>query len=195
MILVTHERVGEELSELERGVISAFPSEENLEYINEIKKRGNCDSVKESLTALLLLERAVRALGGKSEGLIFSRSQNGKPFFRGGEYFFSVTHSSGLVAVAVSDGGEVGIDLECAELTDERAARLSSRYFEGNELTSSNLLRRWVRTEAYVKLLGTTLSDKLSRSAREDVNFYDLAISGYPAAIAYFGEQEIVFLN
>lgn len=67
-----------------------------------------------------------------------------KPYFDGGP-FFSVSHTSTRVAVALSADGEVGIDLE--DLCPDEAER-DVRHRE---------LRRWTATEATLKALGADL--------------------------------------
>ncbi len=196
MILVAYKRVEEGRAKLEEVARRAFPSRENDSYIGEISERKNQASAKESLAALSLLSELLKNLAAETEKLVLRRDENGKPFFEGGEFDFSVSHSKGIVAVALSDTGAVGIDVEASKMTDDRAKRLFERYFsDGGSSAPSreDFLRLWVRTEAYVKLCGMTLADGLRSEIPDGVNFYDFEICGFPASLSYFENQTVEF--
>lgn len=63
------------------------------------------------------------------------RTECGKPYFEAEGYpAFSISHSGGLIAVAITrDGGRVGIDVESADRLCN--TRLSDRFFSGLRLT------------------------------------------------------------
>jgi 4'-phosphopantetheinyl transferase len=104
-------------------------------------------------------------------GLSFSYSSFGKPslsgdFARGG-LRFNLSHSGGLGLVAVTDLGEVGVDIECIrpELAGEDIAR---HYFSPSEVAAlfglppesriEAFFTCWTRKEAYIKARGEGLS-------------------------------------
>ena len=104
-----------------------------------------------------LLEYAVnRSFGLKAEGLTFSVDENGK--WSCGECFFSLSHSRGAVAVAVSRK-RVGVDIESTDrpmsaglpgkiLTDTERQEYDA-LTEGEKL--SYLLQAWCAKEALFK--------------------------------------------
>lgn len=83
---------------------------------------------------------------------------NGKPYARQGDVFFSITHSAGMCAIALSDVA-VGIDIE---RTDRRISpRMIRRVFSDKEISifSDNLIRAWCRKECIAKLTGEGIVD------------------------------------
>lgn len=85
---------------------------------------------------------------------------HGKPR-KVGDLHYSLSHSANRVAVAVTDGGQVGVDIE-------RVSEVSGieRYvLHPDEVLpehSSDLLRYWVRKEAVLKATGVGLSVSMS---------------------------------
>ncbi len=88
---------------------------------------------------------------------------------------FNLSHSSGWVMIAVTDGPAVGIDLENAERLEREEAdldRLAERVLSSQELTlwlplpledkGEAFLRAWTRKEAYGKATGRGVFDGLS---------------------------------
>ena len=194
MILLAYKRADMARAELEMAVRRAFSSDENGDYIDGIVAKKNDLSASESLTALLLLANMTLKLGYDIGNLILRRSENGKPYFEGNMLDFSISHSRGIVAVALSDSGSVGIDVEASEMSNEKAKKLAERYF-GNktEPSAEEFMRQWVRREAYVKLLGSTLSECIGKEIPDNVGFFDFDIFGHPASVAYLGEQAVEF--
>lgn len=104
----------------------------------------------------------------------FGTDPNGKPFLAGGgPVAFSLSHTAGLVACAVSTDGEVGVDVErVARVGDWRA--IATRYFSKAELRAieaepqerrpSRFIEIWTLKEAFAKALGLGLSQPLDSS-------------------------------
>lgn len=98
---------------------------------------------------------------------------------------FSLSHTPGLVALAVTSVGEVGLDVECVRETPDDLA-IARRYFarlEADRLEAlppaerrRRFLEYWTLKEAYVKATGQGLSADLQQ-------FWFPAIS--PPAIAF----------
>lgn len=107
------------------------------EILEHIKDASNERFRKERCGAYILLTTVVRNVLGFMPQLLFS--QNGKPYFdaKYGVYF-SVTHTDNMVAVSVSDKCCVGVDAEI-EISDDRAARLESRFFSGLSISVRSL--------------------------------------------------------
>ncbi len=201
MITVLYARLGDcSLSSLLCEAKDSFPHPDCAEYIDALAKKSNAESARESLAALVLLGRAAEWMGIETDELALARSQNGKPFFKGGEAEFSLTHSRGYVAVALSDEGEVGIDLESSEYDKDKAKRIAERYFcdgEKEEFLHSpeSFLRIWTKKEAYVKLLGITLAEQISGGDIEDVACRYFEVDGHPLTLCTYHTAENVTLG
>lgn len=134
------------------------------DYINQ--KKGN--SRAERAAGMLLLRQALSELGVGYYGV--ETLPTGKPVLTGAPYHFSISHSGGLCALALSDR-PVGIDLQSLSAFDLIAdtERFSKRFLASDERaafseepTREQLCRIWTQKEALAKLLGRTLSTSLS---------------------------------
>ena len=115
-----------------------------------------------------------RYLTTKPEELRFSYGPYGKPALDGehkeSSLKFNLSHSRGIGLVAISEGREVGVDVEYvrADFATEDIAR---RFFSPREVAAFNALpkelrvaaffRCWTRKEAYIKAIGRGLSQPL----------------------------------
>jgi 4'-phosphopantetheinyl transferase len=124
----------------------------------------------------------LRQLLGRYSGLppriiALSSAPNGKPRLdsrspNGAAISFNLTHSHGRALVAVSDGREVGIDLEKIE-PEVRALAIARRYFCRAELAAiesaavplqpQTFYRYWVAKEAVLKAQGIGLAFPIDR--------------------------------
>ena len=114
---------------------------------------------KESPAARALLLQVLEEEYGLGSPVILS-GQQGKPFVQDGPCF-SISHSRGNIAVAVSQG-EVGLDLEQVRPYHEKLPRrIFSReellWFEGRGETRIDFFTLWTLKESYFKYLGTGL--------------------------------------
>jgi 4'-phosphopantetheinyl transferase len=149
------------------------------------------------------------------EEIIFEYTTHGKPFLKGeplGGVQFNVSHSGDMVAVAVSCGRRVGIDIEKIRddiLESDPSLRLFSET-ESAAIRNSRghakaelFLRIWTRKEALLKATGDGiggLPDSPDLLNTTDISLngtvwqvYDLKISpGYSAALATEGTGNIV---
>jgi phosphopantetheinyl transferase len=66
------------------------------------------------------------------------RNEYGKPYLADSDIRISLSHSNGVVAVCLSDEGEVGVDLQ-SEIEPERAERLKERFFTSLEVKNENI--------------------------------------------------------
>jgi 4'-phosphopantetheinyl transferase len=159
-----------------------------------VAERGDPDSfVREVLGS---------ALGCEPAELRFGRTERGKPFLEhpAGGPRFSVSHSGGLVAVAVAAGREVGVDVqETRPVT--RLMEIAERHFTPDESAALRgaggderlalFHRLWVRKEAYLKATGEGLAgslasfDALALSLPPGWELEDLELpAGYAGAVA-----------
>lgn len=147
-----------------------------IDYIN--KTRGN--ALFERAAGMRLLAEALKAegVGDFKIGI----SKEGKPFLVGNKLYFSISHSGGLCALALSDK-PCGVDLQETEAVERIADknRFAKRYFAPDELkiykddpTAETLSQIWTRKESLAKLLGLQLNNALtglSSYSRGDVAF------------------------
>lgn len=132
------------------------------DYINEKKGIPRL----ERATGMLLLSDALEKLGIKDFRI--DTLSSGKPVLRGLPFHFSVSHSGGLCAMALSDT-PVGIDLQETDTFDRvDLDRFAARFLAPDEYeafceepTPEQLCRIWTRKEALAKLLGRPLSSSL----------------------------------
>ena len=88
----------------------------------------------------------------------FLYNEHGAPYLEHGPYF-SISHSTQGIAVAVSDT-PVGIDIEGMRKLDDGLVRKTMNPDEQSRIAASanptqEFIRLWTRKEAYVKMLGT----------------------------------------
>ena len=106
-------------------------------------------------------------LGQEPGRIRFAYGERGKPRLAGaGELRFNLSHSRDVVAIALSEGREVGIDVE-ARREFPRAEGIARRFlppaatggidWAGKDL-SRDFFRTWVRQEAYAKGCGAGLA-------------------------------------
>lgn len=198
MILLTGAKIPNGLDKqiLGETVRLLFPHEKNREYIGNIEKRADLPAI-ESLFALALLYELIRSLEARIDTaeLIFARSEMGKPYFEGSPVKFNISHSKGYVAVAVSLGEELGVDVEATDLPPERAIKLAERYFAREDLVAvsrdaSRFAKIWSEKEAQAKFFGESVGNLFSCEKKEDffanprdVRLHRFAIDGHPVTL------------
>ncbi len=111
-------------------------------------------------------------------GLVFSYSETGKPNIgtRAAELQFNLSHSAGLAALVVTEGIELGVDIEQVRPLKEDIA---TRFFSPREVAYLKSLseaeqlpafyRCWTRKEAVLKATGEGL--------RRALNSFDVAFA------------------
>jgi len=128
---------------------------------------------KLSLAADMLVRDAIsKELGIKKEEIVFETNENGKPYAKGLNIHFSLSHSGDLVFLALSDG-PVGIDAEkMRDVNLDIANRMFTEgekdyVFKEEEKVKERFFEIWTKKEAYVKMLGGRVLDFLSFSVLE----------------------------
>lgn len=134
----------------------------------------------------------VRVILGRHLGVLpadvsIDKGPHGKPVLKEGVPHFSLSHTQGMIAVAVREAGPVGIDVETTERKPPQPGMLQRtltetelQTLEGQSLGSvrSAFLQVWSRKEAYAKGLGVGLGlDFQVIQAGWD----DIAIAGNPS--------------
>ena len=109
------------------------------------------------------------------------KTENGKPYVNNEGVFFSISHTHGLVAVAVADS-PVGIDCELIiKKSKEDAKRFSARFFTQGEFdylsekdfNSLEFFKLWTAKEAVIKKRGSNMSDIKKIDVRtENIEFF-----------------------
>jgi 4'-phosphopantetheinyl transferase len=102
----------------------------------------------------------------------FSADRNGKPTLSGYAHApsFNLSHSQDAMVLAISRGGEVGIDIEAVRALPE-AEKIAARFFAPGEIEALRSLALdererafftcWTRKEAFVKAVGGGLRQAL----------------------------------
>lgn len=125
-----------------------------------------------------LLRRALSRHGDRAPNRWrFETDAGGKPFLVDAGAFrasFSLSHTNGMVACAVTAEGNIGIDVECLD-RDVDTGAIAARFFAAGEAAHLNRLdddaRRsrfvdlWTLKEALAKALGTGLVTSLAALA------------------------------
>ena len=148
-----------------KEALSLFSSRENTEYFSNLKGEKNDNGIKESFFAVITLAKALKMLplSINTQSVIFGKTDAGKPYFKNSQVCFSISHSKDRVVCAVSDVEKLGVDTECAEISDEKAKKLANRYFSKDEADTvekhPHLFKEmWCEKEAITKFFGKELS-------------------------------------
>lgn len=146
-------------------LISAF----GAEYTESLTRKSGAEQEMSLLGATLLLSMLESAGIPCGENTLIRRNENGKPYFPALPHIcFSISHRSGTVVCALSDGGEVGIDLEYLSLPEssdkaEQRKRLAVRWLAPRGIdttdTPEGFLYGWTSLEAASKYAGGKLSN------------------------------------
>lgn len=128
--------------------------QENIEetILNALE---NDKITKQKRAGYTLLKYAAKKQWGIDINLSnISVSENGKPYIEG--FNFSISHSGGLVCVAISDS-EIGVDLECSSKYHKWRS-LQRRVLNPNEVVldcnNETMTKIWTQKEAIFKLNG-----------------------------------------
>ncbi len=130
----------------------------------------------EYLRARALVRRALSwYAGGDPRGWRFENNAWGRPFVLGVPgVFFNLSHTRGMLCVALARDPEVGVDVEWLERPGETVA-VAGRYFAPAELAALRALEAsaqrdaffdyWTLKEAYIKARGRGMAIPLQRFA------------------------------
>ncbi len=130
---------------------------------------NSSDAAQQFLAARYFLKRILGdALSLPPSSLSFAYTDSGKPFLsQSPDIQFNISHAQDLIAVVLSFGYEVGVDIEFQRPVTSVEA-LSARFFSPTEQTflknlpsecrSDAFFYLWTRKEAFLKTLGGGLS-------------------------------------
>ena len=155
---------------------SSFCGKQNTEYIDRIASRVP-SAAEEGLYALEILAKMLKECfpDESFEKIVLRRHESGKPYLEGSSLKFSLSHSCGKVVCAISDDGEVGVDIEAGEIAPARADGIAARFFSKDEVLrlsgdTEAFRREWTRKEAAAKMLGIPLAEYLKACKNDDSN-------------------------
>jgi 4'-phosphopantetheinyl transferase len=112
--------------------------------------------------------------GRPAEGFRFAVTEHGKPYLAETQLHVSLSHCRGMVAVAVTTAGEVGVDVEALDRRADPA--IAERFFAPEEVQAlravpdeaaraEHFMRLWTLKEAFIKALGKGLAQPLDQFA------------------------------
>ena len=167
---------------------------------SEILNKKEISHADESLAARVLLDRLLESKSIPTSAEALQKDGLGKPFLPIDNIEISITHSEGLVAVALSAGeGKVGIDAELSERYDqEKQKRLVERFFNENEKREffnenapSGFVSIWTRKEAVAKRDGIGLAKSFGIKENPSGKIYEFKLLNFVLAVATEGERQI----
>lgn len=141
----------------------------------KIKNINNKEKAVASLGAYTLLSMALKKVGGSDE-VQLSYTQNGKPFIKGADICFNLSHSKDY-AVCVVDEREVGIDIEKVRKVKEGIAERFFAAAEQEEIEKmvccgceSAFISAWVLKESLIKAKSGTIVSDLAKAEIKRTN-------------------------
>lgn len=155
--------------------------DENADYLLSDYRRGKLSkakketSRKEGIGAELLLNYAVKqCLPTFALPLNITVGRCGKPTLQNGELQFSLSHSEGLVAVALCDSA-VGVDIQAKTQYNRALAKRffaedEQRYIDNHADKDKLFTEVWCLKESYIKALGTGLHTPLGSFSTVDMS-------------------------
>lgn len=163
-----------------KAVVVTLPTCRELplnSFAPDIQRRAeairNDETRAEFLSARALLQSCLFAMGGGAEKMqLFSPGNGGKPYLIGGrqQLFANISHTDGLVAVALSSVGEIGVDVEIdralEDLSAMAQATLTDREYaavQAAEDPERAFRLLWVRKESLLKAKGLGVFTDLKR--------------------------------
>lgn len=94
-------------------------------------------------------------------------AESGKPYLKNHPVEFNITHTDGLVMIAVSDDGEVGVDAEYL-YRDNDAEKIAEKYFFPQEReqikTRKHFFTLWTKKESAIKYASLTIASSLKKT-------------------------------
>jgi len=129
--------------------------EKRLSDYQQLAKVG--DKVN-NIVSFLLLKQYCQENGYETE---ITYGNDGKPYIQNNPFFFNISHSDGIVAVAF-DNDEVGMDIEKIKDVDQDIAGILYSDIEKEKYStllteSKTFYKAWVMKESYTKMLGKGL--------------------------------------
>lgn len=129
------------------------------------KKAADEDKINALLSRLLVTSEIKRRTGLPERKISFVNGSFGKPYLKGGQLQFSVSHTRGTVCAAFSEQGgeEIGVDVERRDrrVNEAMYKRVLSDEERAKAATDEDFIRFWVKKEAFLKRLGVGITRDL----------------------------------
>lgn len=145
-----------------------------------------------SLGAELLLRKALCDFGVDCESIILDYGENEKPYLKGNELYFNLSHSGNMACCAVSKT-EIGIDIEQISRANPKIEeRIFTESERRHKKSDSDFIRLWTLKESYMKYCGSGLSvspKNIEIEFRNNIpqyrglNFFEYETEGYKIAL------------
>lgn len=134
-----------------------FPSTVPEERAKELSSIGNATVKREKEAVWGLLLAAIGSLGMNPDDVTFGQTENGK--WVCDKFFFSLSHSHGAVAVAISDN-PCGIDVEkrsefMRKCADKTFCDKLQRKIAATDSSFETLIKTWTAKETEYKRIGS----------------------------------------
>jgi 4'-phosphopantetheinyl transferase len=178
-----------------------------LGFLNEAEKL-RYDQYHPKAARLFLISRVLvksvlaDKLGIASYEVNLQLHPNGKPFVEGSKaVYFNLTHSADVIILAVTEEGEIGVDIERVDrefdwMRVDSVLDLSEiEWIKGNELIDpfsvyQRFFQIWTLKEAYIKCTGEGMSRHLKmlnfHVLAECIQFFDSTNDGQKTEEYYF---------
>ena len=178
------------------GVFERFGDGER----HRIDKISNPSGKALSLGGLCALGRAFNAMGVSAPSMSIVRDKLGKPHFEYGAPYFSISHAGKLSVAAVSEDGELGVDIEHVD-RERDTERIAGKFFSEAEQKrldaaaddrTAEFYRIWTAKEAMMKLSGGGMTSVMSSDCVLAEESGERSFARY--AISFEGEEYILTL-
>ena len=121
------------LGDFTPSLYSYLPNEERERIINI----NNETRRKETLFSRFLLKKMYENVFKKTlPALVYNKF--GKPFFENSEVDFSISHSEGIVCVAISEKGKIGVDIQAFLYTLKKRENIEKRFLKNVDFDNLN---------------------------------------------------------
>ena len=127
------------------------------------RKANDADKINALLSRLLVMSEITNRTGLPERKIRFTRGSFGKPYLKGSDLHFSLSHTRGAICAAFSDGEEIGIDVERRDrrISEAMYKRVLSEEERFHATSDTDFIRFWVQKEAFLKRLGIGISRDL----------------------------------
>ena len=127
------------------------------------KKANDADKINALLSRLLVMSEITSRTGLPERKIRFTRGSFGKPYLKGSDLHFSLSHTRGAICAAFCSDEEIGIDVERRDrrISESMYKRVLSEEERFHATSDTDFIRFWVQKEAFLKRLGIGISRDL----------------------------------
>ena len=148
-------------------LLNSFLCKLPLDFQKNILSYRRWQDVQLRLLGRLLLINGLKSYGKNFNELIIQYSKYGKPYFKGSNIKFNISHSGDIVVCVITDFCEIGIDIEEIKdiYIDDYKNQFSEKEFvkiEESKIKHEYFFKFWTRKEAVIKANGMGISIPLN---------------------------------